>query len=132
MPRIDLISKDEAMKKGDPEGYYIIRRLSPEMADEIRDRHIERIEPEAPGGVPCEKIDWRAVAWDQLDYVIQDWLVYGPDDQPAPCTMANKKWLPQGERQAILEAAGARNLRGELSAPLQPWKEASKAKIPPA
>ena len=132
MPRIDLISKDEAITVGDAEGYYVIRRLSPEIAREIIERNTTRIEPESPAGIPREQTDWPAVEVDQLDYVIQDWKVYGPDGQPAPCTRANKAALPRGEREAVLQAAGAMNRTGGVSSPLRPWKPTSKEAAPPA
>ena len=132
MPRIDLIGQDEATTVGDADGYYVIRRLSAEMAREIRDRHTKRIEPEAPGAFPREETDWHAVEIDQLDYVIQDWKVFSPDGTQAPCTRANKVALPSGERQAVLQAAGAMNLSGGLSNPLRPWKPTSKEAPAPA
>jgi hypothetical protein len=127
MPRIDLISKDEAITVGDAEGFYIIRRLPVEMAREIRDRHTKRIEPETPGAFPREETDWPAVELDQLDYVIQDWKVFGPDGTPAACTRANKNALPRGERDAVLQVAGATNRSGELSGPLRPLKPTLEA-----
>lgn len=127
MPRIDLISKDEAIKLGDEEGHYIIRRLPQEIVRQIRERHTKRIESEIAGAPPREETDWAAVELDQLDYIIQDWLVYGPGGERAPCTRGNKTALPQGERAAILQAAGAANLEGDISGPLRSLKGPSKA-----
>jgi len=132
MPRIDLISKDEAITVGDAEGYYVIRRLPPEEASAIIERNTRRIESDTPGAPAQRETDWRGVELDQLDYIIQDWLVYRADGQRAECTRANKAGLPRGEREAILQAAGTMNLSGGLSSPLRPWKPTSKEGAPPA
>ena len=121
MPRIDLISEDEAIRIGDEEGWFLIRRLSSEMAREIRARHTRRIEAAEPGGVSREETDWAEVELDQLDYIIQDWLVYGPGGEAAPRTRANIAALPATIREEILGAAGAVNLQGDSGGPLRPF-----------
>ncbi len=130
MPRIDLISKDETIRIGDAEGYFLIRRLPSEVAREIRERHTKRVESGEPRAESREETDWAEVELDQLDYIIQDWLVHGPDGAPAPCTRANKAALPAATRVEVMAAAGAVNLAGDPSAPLRPWSAPSGPPAP--
>ena len=120
MPRIDLITEMESIRIGDEDGWFLIRRLSRQVAREIRDRHTTRIESETAGGPSREEIDWPAVELDQLDWIVQDWLVYGPGGEKAPCTRQNKSALPAVIRDEILAAAGTVNLEGGSGGPLRP------------
>ena len=120
MPKIDLISRDEAFEIGDEDCRFVLRRLDPNVIRESRQRHTRRLEAEGPGQPPREEIDEAEVDKDLLDYIVQDWKgVLGPDGQEAPCTRENKYLLPPSVKAQILATTQVVNRQGNLTGTLK-------------
>lgn len=114
-PYVEIVVPEESHAVSIGDSVFRIRRLTPEIADEIAQRHRQRRKDNQGRlyyEIPPER--QRDYTRDLYDYLILDWtdVIHPVTKAPVPCDAEHKVMLHQSVRERLLETADAGNVSG--------------------